>query len=85
MGSGDSGERGSQPALTCSECRAAMPLDRAVKVSVSRRRLTCPECGAITEWSLDEERVIDLRDRSPQRQANDDVESPGPAGRRQRE
>jgi hypothetical protein len=80
-------ERGGQPALTCDACGAAMPLDRAVRLSSTRRQLTCPECKAVTEWAIDEPDVIDLRDvrLSDADDADDGVETPGPSGRRGRE
>ena len=77
-------ERGGQPALTCEECGRAMLLDRAVRLDAARRQITCPECGAVTEWSIDEATVIDLRD-SRAGQPHDGVEAPGSAGRRRRE
>ena len=71
-----------QPALICAACRAAMPLDGAVIVDVTRRSLTCPECGTVATWSVDEGRVIDLP-RSSTDQADDDTEAPGPVRRRE--
>jgi len=72
-----------QPALICAACRASMPLDRAVTLDAVRRSLTCPQCGAVTTWSLDDADVVDLRESDPD-DPNDDVEAAGPNGRRER-
>jgi rRNA maturation protein Nop10 len=80
-------DRRGEPTLSCEQCGGAVPLDRAVKLSPVRRQITCPDCGATTEWSIEDPTVIDLRDSRAARsdQAQDDVEAPGSTRRRGRE
>ena len=55
-------EQQNNPSLACESCNASMPLALVVILDGYLRRITCPECGTVTTWSLVDRGVVDLRE-----------------------